>query len=169
MAIPKSSSEIISSHPETRNLVLPSENPGLQRLLSSDCLAVQRELEFANILIGYEQVEIEFAFSHPESKSNFVSHFHFLSSIFSNADQQANKYSIRDRNGEVNSFDLNFSFEISRLCMSLSGFGVFCGRSLDSFASKGADLERHLLETFSLPADNSKLMFLTHKASCFFE
>lgn len=51
--------------------ILSQSDAGLRRLLDSDCLAVQRELEFGNILIGYEQ---------------------------------ANKYSIRDRQGVVIGF-----------------------------------------------------------------
>jgi uncharacterized protein YxjI len=51
--------------------VLDTRDPGLRALLSSDCLAIQRELEFANILIGYEQ---------------------------------ANRYSIRDRQGQIIGF-----------------------------------------------------------------
>ena len=51
------SNELQNVPKSQRTSILSSESaPALVALLSSECLAVQREIELANILIGYEQV-----------------------------------------------------------------------------------------------------------------
>lgn len=68
----------------TSMMVFCSDKP-LLRLLSSNCLAIQRELEFANIIVGYEQVRW---------KNLFFSSQSYI-------ELQANRYSIRNRAGEL--------------------------------------------------------------------
>jgi hypothetical protein len=53
-----------SPEPESSRSLAPTRNDNsevsVHDLLSSDCLAIQREIEVANILIGYEQVAYQY-------------------------------------------------------------------------------------------------------------